>query len=67
MDTLGHDVPSLSGVLTPLLLCADDLTIMSKTPAGLQRQLNALQLLREQWQLSVSLAKTKVVASGSRL
>ena len=40
---------------------------MSKTPAGLLRQLNALQLLREQWQLSFSLAKTKVVASGSKL
>ena len=44
MDTLGHDTPSLSGVLIPLLLYADDLTIMSTTPAGLQRQLNALQL-----------------------
>ena len=29
MNTLGHDAPSLSGVLIPLLLYADDLTIMS--------------------------------------
>ena len=66
MDTLGHDAPSLSGVLIPLLLYADDLTIMSTTPAGLQRLLNALQLFCEQRQLSVNLAKTKVVTFGSR-
>ena len=46
MDTLGHDAPFLSGVLIPLLLYADDLTIVSTTPAGPQRQLNALQFLR---------------------
>ena len=42
-DTLGHDVPSLSGVIIPppLLQYADDLTIMSTTLGGLQRQLNA--------------------------
>ncbi|KAL3132548.1 hypothetical protein ABBQ32_14236 [Trebouxia sp. C0010 RCD-2024] len=39
---------------------------MSTTPAGLQRQLNALQLFCEQRQLSVNLAKTKVVTFGSR-
>ena len=43
MDTLGHDAPFLSGVLIPLLLYADDLTIVSTIPAGPQRQLNALQ------------------------
>ena len=42
MDTLGHDAPSLSGLLVPLLLYANHLTIMSTTPAGLQRQINAL-------------------------
>ena len=66
MDTLGHDAPSLSGALNPLLLYADDLTIMSTTPAGLQRQLNALQLFCKQRQLTVNLAKTKVVTFGSR-
>ncbi len=66
MDTLGHDAPSLSGALIPLLLYADDLTIMSTTPAGLQRQLNALQLFCEQRQLTVNLTKTKVVTFGSR-
>ena len=39
---------------------------MSTTPAGLQRQINALQLFCEQRQLTVSLAKTKVVTFGSR-
>ena len=66
MDTLRHDAPSLSGVLILLLLYADDLTIMSTTLAGLQRQLNALQLFCKQWQLSVDLAKPKVVTFGSR-
>ena len=65
MDTLGHDAPSLSGVLIPPLY-ADDLTIMSTTPEGLQRQLNALQLFCEQRPLNVNLAKTKVVTFGSR-
>ena len=34
MDTLGHDAPSLSGELIPLLLYDDDLNIMSATPAA---------------------------------
>ena len=59
MDTLGHDAPSLSGLLVPLLQYADDLTIMTTTPAGLQRQLNALQLVCEQRQLTVNLAKQR--------
>ena len=66
MDTLGHDAPSLSGLLVPLLQYADDLTIMSTTPAGLQRKINALQLFCEQRQLTVNLAKTKVVTFGSK-
>ena len=64
--SIGHDAPSLSGALTPLLLYADDLTFMSTIPAGLQRQLNALQLFCEQQQLTVNLAKPKVVTFGFR-
>jgi hypothetical protein len=60
MDTVGHDAHSLSGVLIPLLLHANDLIIMSATAAGLQRQLDSLQ------QFCVNLAKTKVVTSGSK-
>ena len=66
MDTVGHDAPSLSGVLIPLLLYADDLIIMSTTAAGLQRQLDALQQFCQQRQLSVNLSKTKVVTFGSK-
>ena len=66
MDTVGHDAPSLSGVLIPMLLYADDLIIMSTTAAGLQRQLDALQQFCHQRQLSVNLAKTKVVTFGSK-
>ena len=61
MDTTGHDTFSLSGALIPLLLYAHDLTVMSTTAAGLQRQLDASQLFCEQRQLSVNLAETKVV------
>ena len=59
-------VPSLSGVLISLLLYADDLIIMFTTAAGLQRQLDALQQFCHQRQLSVNLAKTKVVTFGSK-
>ena len=65
-DALGHDAISLSGVLISLLLYADNLTIFSTTPAGIQRQLNALQLFCKQRQLTFNLAKTKVVTFGSR-
>ena len=40
--------------------------LSSGPPAGLQRQINALQLFCEQWQLTVNLTKTKVVTFGSR-
>ena len=66
MDTTGHNAPSLSGVLIPLLLYAGDLIIMSTTPAGLQRQLDALQQFCQQRQLGVNLPKTKVVTLGSK-
>ena len=61
MDTLGHNAPSLSVLLVPLMLYADDLTIMSTTPAGVQRQINALQVFCEQRprQLTVNLAKPR--------
>ncbi len=42
-NTIGHDSPSLSDVLIPLLLYADDSTIMSTTAIVLQRQSDALQ------------------------
>ena len=61
MDTVGHDAPSLSGVLIPLLLYADDLIIMSTTTAGVQRQLDVLQQFCHQRQLSVNLAKSGYV------
>ncbi|KAA6422176.1 MAG: hypothetical protein FRX49_07927 [Trebouxia sp. A1-2] len=66
MDTVGHDASSLSGVLLPLLLCADDLIIMSMTAAWLQRQLDALQHFCHQRQLSVNLAKPKMLTFESK-
>ena len=64
--SLPNHAPSLSGILIPLLLYIDDLIIMSSTAAGLQRQLDALQQFCHQRQLSVNLAKTKVVTFGSK-
>ena len=64
-DTVGHDAPSLSGILIPLLLYADDLILMSTSEAGLQKQLDALQQFCDQRQLSVNLTKTKIVTFGT--
>ncbi len=50
-----HD---LCGILAPLLLYADDLILMSTSPEGLQRQLDAPASFCEQRQLTVNLSKT---------
>ena len=55
------DAPTLKGVMVPLLLCADDLILMSESVAGLQKQLDALASFCEERQLTVYLSKTKVV------
>ena len=55
------DAPTLKGVMVPLLLCADDLILMSESAAGLQKQLDALASFCEERQLTVNLSKTKVV------
>ena len=47
--------------MVPLLLYADDLSLMSERAAGLQKQLNALLSFCEESQLTVNLSKTKVV------
>ena len=43
------------------MLYADDLILMSTSPEGLQRQLDALASFCDQRQLAVNLSKTKVV------
>ena len=61
LETADIDAPTLMGVMTPLLLYADDLTLMSESASGLQKQLDALASFCEQRQLTVNLSKTKVV------
>ena len=58
--------PTLMGVMVPMLLYADDLTLMSESASGLQKQLDALASFCEQRQLTVNLSKTKVVFEKQR-
>ena len=51
--------PALAGLTVALLLYADDLTLLSTTPDGLQRQLDALHSFCLSSQLDVNLAATK--------
>jgi len=66
LETAGIDAPELGGILVPLLLYADDLILMSTSPEGLQRQLDALASFCEQRQLTGNLSKTKVVIFEAR-
>lgn len=55
------DLPSLAGVPTPALFYADDLALVSLSPAGLQAQLRLLEAYSLRWRLTVNVAKTKAV------
>ncbi len=66
LKTAGTDVPELCGIIVPLLLYANDLILMSTSPEGLQRQLDALASFCEQRQLTVSLSKKTVVIFEAR-
>jgi hypothetical protein len=57
----GFALPSLAGVPTPALFYADDLALVSTTTAGLQAQLDLLQVYSQRWRLTVNVKKTKVV------
>ena len=61
LATADIDAPTLMGVMVLLLLYADDLTLISESAAGLQKQLDALASFCDQRQLTVNLSKTKVV------
>jgi hypothetical protein len=62
LNALEGDAPPMLGQLAVrLLLYADDLALMSHTPAGLQKQLDVLQAFCYERQLTVNVKKTKVV------
>ena len=59
--------PTLHGIPVPMLLYADDLLLMDTTAAGLQCQLDALQMFCQASELNVNLAKTQIlVCHGKR-
>ena len=50
-----------------MLLFADDLVLISKTPDGLQALLDKLYNYCIEWQLNVNLNKTKIVVFSKRI
>ncbi len=62
----GDTPPMLEQLAVRLLLYADDLALMSHTPAGLQKQLDVLQAFCCERQLTVNVKKTKVVVFEAR-
>ncbi len=55
------DPVELGGMIFNSLSWADDMVIISKSKAGLQKCLDQLQKYCERWQLTVNISKTKVM------
>jgi hypothetical protein len=67
LDALdGDSSPQLVDIVIKLLLYADDLALMSKTPQGLQKQICALSEFCVERQLVINVSKTKVVVFEKR-
>ena len=54
-------VPGVMELAVWMLLYADDMVLIAKTPAALQKQLDALAQFCTGWDMEVNLVKTKVV------
>jgi hypothetical protein len=62
LDALDGDTPpQLANIVVKLLLYADDLALMSETPQGLQKQIDARSEFCVERQLVINVSKTKVV------
>ena len=61
IDKGGNRSAQLVRTWIPLLLYADDIVLISDSPEGMQRHLNALHSFAEDSGLSVNLGKTKVM------
>jgi len=62
LDALdGDNLPQLADIVIKLLLYADDLALMSETPQGLQKQIDALSEFCVERQLVINVSKTKVM------
>jgi hypothetical protein len=67
LDALdGDNLPQLVDIVVKLLLYADDLALMSKTPQGLHKQIDALFEFCVERQLVINVTKTKVVVFENR-
>ncbi len=67
LDALdGDSPPQLANIVVNLLLYADDLALMSETPQGLQKQIDALSEFCVERQLVINVSKTKVVVFEKR-
>jgi hypothetical protein len=67
LDALdGDSPPQLADIVINLLLYADDLALMSETPQGLQKQIDALSEFCVERQLVINVSKTKVVVFEKR-
>ena len=61
IDRGGDRGAQLAGTWIPLLLYADDIVLISDSPEGMQRHLDALHSFAEDSGLSMNLGKTKVM------
>jgi len=62
LDALDGDIPpQLADIVVKLLLYAYDLALMSETPQGLQKQIDAMSEFCVERQLVINVSKTKVV------
>ncbi len=67
LNALEGDTPPMLGQLAVrLLLYANNLALMSHTPAGLQKQLDVLQAFCYEHQLTMNVKKTKIVVFEAR-
>jgi hypothetical protein len=62
LDALvGDSPPQLANTVVKVLLYVDDLALMSETPQGLQKQIDALSKFYVERQLVINVSKTKVL------
>jgi hypothetical protein len=61
LDSVESNSPTFRDAIIRALMFADDLTLISTTVLGLQRQLNALECLCDYWGLKLNIDKTAVL------
>ena len=66
LEVPNNDAPTIAGIQVPLLLYADDLTLLSSSQRGLQNLLDRLHAFCEDRGLTVNVDKTKVVVLGGK-